>query len=240
VLAAALPFQAVAAAPPPQICDFQLGFAALHDLIPDRVGDCVSDETHNPDNGDALQETTGGLLVWRKADNWTAFTNGATTWINGPCGLQSRPNAERFPWEQGGGCSGAQGGQQGGAEDFVGSWGKHGFGLNIAADGLAIATWRVYQWCTEAPEPCDELQDNSILPGGHASIEFHEAADGVARGTVFDSSDPGTLVGSVTMTLQQYGMAELDSDAGVSMTLCGPHYLELAPPDVIASAPCGA
>jgi hypothetical protein len=80
-------------------CQFLFGFKALRDLIPSTVGDCVSDETHNPENGDGLQQTTGGLMVWRKADNWTAFTDGSTTWINGPLGLQSRPNAERFSWE---------------------------------------------------------------------------------------------------------------------------------------------
>jgi hypothetical protein len=80
-------------------CEFLLGFKDLHDLIPSVVGDCIEDETHNPENGDALQRTTGGLLVWRKADNWTAFTNGATTWLNGPNGLQSRSNSDRFPWE---------------------------------------------------------------------------------------------------------------------------------------------
>ncbi len=82
-----------------QNCTFTLGFKALHDQIQDIVGDCVSAETHNPDNGDGLQQTTNGLLVWRKADNWTAFTNGATTWINGPQGLQSRPADDRFAWE---------------------------------------------------------------------------------------------------------------------------------------------
>ncbi len=48
---------------------------------------------------DGTQKTTGGLLVWRKADNHTAFTNGHETWINGPNGLQRRLNSERFPWE---------------------------------------------------------------------------------------------------------------------------------------------
>jgi hypothetical protein len=38
-------------------------------------------------------------MAWRKADNWTAFTNGHTTWINGPYGVQSRLNDQRFPWE---------------------------------------------------------------------------------------------------------------------------------------------
>lgn len=81
-------------------CEFVLGFKVLHDLIPDRVGECKTNEYHNPDNGDGLQETTGGLLVWRKADNWTAFTDGYRTWINGPQGLQMRLNTERFAWEQ--------------------------------------------------------------------------------------------------------------------------------------------
>src|SRR5689334_8736786 len=80
-------------------CTFRLGFAALHDLIPEIVGDCMTDETHNPANGDGLQYTTHGLLVWRAADNWTAFTDGTFTWINGPCGLQSRLNVDVFPWE---------------------------------------------------------------------------------------------------------------------------------------------
>src|SRR5205814_6084190 len=81
-------------------CAFQLGFKALRDQIPAIVGDCITNEYHNPDNGDGLQQTTGGLLVWRKADNWTAFTNGSLTWLNGPCGLQTRPNqGPFFSWE---------------------------------------------------------------------------------------------------------------------------------------------
>ncbi len=89
-------------------CQFVLGFKTLHDLIPDTVGDCLVDEHHNADNGDGLQETTGpvggtgtGLLVWRKADNWTAYTDGYHTWINGPYGLQERLNTDCFSWEAG-------------------------------------------------------------------------------------------------------------------------------------------
>lgn len=80
-------------------CQFVLGFKTLHDLIPDVVGQCKSDVSYNAVNGDGLQYTTGGMLVWRKADNWTAFTDGYRTWINGPLGLQQRLNTERFPWE---------------------------------------------------------------------------------------------------------------------------------------------
>ena len=85
-------------------CKFVLGFATLKALIdeaegPDKVGQCLENEHFNPENGDALQRTTGGLLVWRKADNWTAFTDGYRTWINGPYGLQMRLNTEHFDWE---------------------------------------------------------------------------------------------------------------------------------------------
>jgi beta propeller repeat protein len=87
---------------PPSVgsCHFTLGFKLLYDLIPGIVGQCLENEWHNAQNGDGLQQTTGGLMVWRKADNWTAFTDGSTTWLNGPCGLQTRPNAGPFyDWE---------------------------------------------------------------------------------------------------------------------------------------------
>ena len=85
-------------------CEFVLGFASLKALIdaaegPAKVGDCLEQQRFNPENGDALQQTTGGLLVWRKADNWTAFTDGYRTWLNGPHGLQARLNTEQFDWE---------------------------------------------------------------------------------------------------------------------------------------------
>jgi len=80
-------------------CQFVLGFKALHDLIPNIVGNCVTDEQHAA-NGDGLQQTANGLLVWRKADNFTAFTDGFRTWVNGPFGLQERLNSQRFDWEK--------------------------------------------------------------------------------------------------------------------------------------------
>ena len=80
-------------------CQFVLGFATLRDIIGhDIVGECLESE-HYGANGDSLQQTTGGLLVWRKADNWTAFTDGYRTWINGPYGLEQRFNIELLPWE---------------------------------------------------------------------------------------------------------------------------------------------
>lgn len=95
----------VLAALPPMIagassCQFVLGFKTLHDMIPQIVGDCLENEHHNPVNGDGLQMTTNGLLVWRKSDNFTAFTDGYHSWINGPFGLQERLNSQRYFWEQ--------------------------------------------------------------------------------------------------------------------------------------------
>ena len=80
-------------------CEFRLGFKTLRDLIGhDIVGKCLENEHYN-EIGDSNQQTTGGLMAWRKADNWTAFTDGYRTWINGPNGLAQRLNTERFPWE---------------------------------------------------------------------------------------------------------------------------------------------
>jgi pimeloyl-ACP methyl ester carboxylesterase len=81
-------------------CRFALGFAALRAQIPDVVGDCLEDERHDPVSGDAVQRTTGGLLVWRKADNVTAFTDGYRTWLEAPLGLQTRLNGEQLAWER--------------------------------------------------------------------------------------------------------------------------------------------
>lgn len=96
VLGATLAFgSTVSAQPAPE---FKLGFKALADQVPATVGRPLEDE-HWGANGDSLQQTTTGLMVWRKADNWTAFTDGARTWINGPNGVESRSNNELFSWE---------------------------------------------------------------------------------------------------------------------------------------------
>ena len=80
-------------------CRFVLGFKTLHNLMPTRVGTCRENERFYPFTGEAVQHTSGGLLVWRAADNGTAFTDGAQTWLLGPNGLQGRPNNRRFAWE---------------------------------------------------------------------------------------------------------------------------------------------
>ncbi|MCY4110010.1 MAG: hypothetical protein OXG11_13405 [Chloroflexi bacterium] len=75
-------------------CTFQLGFKALSDLIPDVVGDCVDNESHNPETGETRQHTANGTLVWIKADNSTSFTDGQRIWSYAPDGSL---NVERLP-----------------------------------------------------------------------------------------------------------------------------------------------
>jgi len=67
-------------APPPAGCQFVLGFKTLHDLDSADIGDCQDNQAFAA-NGDAQQHTAKGLMAWRKADNWTAFTNGYMTWL---------------------------------------------------------------------------------------------------------------------------------------------------------------
>lgn len=79
--------------------EFKLGFKTLAELIPGVAGQPLANEQHDSVTGDSMQPTTTGLMVWRKATNTVAFTNGAMTWVIGPLGLQSRPNDTRFAWE---------------------------------------------------------------------------------------------------------------------------------------------
>ncbi|HVA26146.1 MAG TPA: hypothetical protein VMW62_17365 [Chloroflexota bacterium] len=81
-------------------CQFLFGFKVMHDALPDVVGDCLDNQSFNS-LGDAVQHTTGGLLLWRKPDGQVAFTDGSSTRVMGPCGLQQRANSQRFLWETG-------------------------------------------------------------------------------------------------------------------------------------------
>ena len=80
-------------------CYFQFDMRLLRSEIPNQVGDCLENQHYNPENGDTLQRTTGGLMVWRKTDHVVAFTDGSRTWAHGPNGLETRSNDQRFEWE---------------------------------------------------------------------------------------------------------------------------------------------
>lgn len=81
--------------------EFKLGFKLLADQIPQIVGKPLEDEQWAPNGDYSWQRTTTGLMMWRKADNWTAFSDGRRTWIIHDGGVMPRLNSERFPWESG-------------------------------------------------------------------------------------------------------------------------------------------
>jgi broad specificity phosphatase PhoE len=63
------------------------------------VGNCVEDQRQIQGTDNAQQRTTNGVLFYRALDNRVLFSNASQTWINGPNGLVTRPNNQRFEWE---------------------------------------------------------------------------------------------------------------------------------------------
>lgn len=145
-------------------CQYVLGFQTLHDLLPSVVGSCVDNQA-SAANGDAQQHSANGLLAWRKADNWTAFTDGFRTWINGPAGVQQRLNTQRYSWEGDAGAPGTtiivstssgSAPPAGGCQTQVSApssfdpasrtfvYGPNGLALTVPADWCAMAPIKAY------------------------------------------------------------------------------------------------
>jgi hypothetical protein len=82
------PLATVSLAQEAPACQVNADFAPIVAKIgPATVGDCVSAELVGSSTGDRFQTTTLGLLILSSTGNWTAFTNGQTTWINNANGL---------------------------------------------------------------------------------------------------------------------------------------------------------
>ena len=60
--------------------EFLFGFAHLKSLLGDSMGEPVECEHANPQNEDALQQTTTGLAFYRNATNTPTFTDGWNHW----------------------------------------------------------------------------------------------------------------------------------------------------------------
>jgi hypothetical protein len=67
-------------------------FWGIASQIPGVVGWCAGAPLYDPYSGYLIQQTSGGLLVWDPTSGTAAFTDGATTWEEGPYGLEQRPN----------------------------------------------------------------------------------------------------------------------------------------------------
>src|SRR3990167_9856897 len=75
VLAQTFPF-----CQPGQGAEFVFGFAFMKSQLGDTMGEPVECEHTNPENGDALQQTSKGLAFYRKFTNTPTFTNGWEDW----------------------------------------------------------------------------------------------------------------------------------------------------------------
>lgn len=83
LVAASPPVASAQTAPfcqPGQAPQFVLGFAALKAQVGPAMGDPIECEHANPENGDALQQTTAGLSFYRKSTNTPTFTDGYNHW----------------------------------------------------------------------------------------------------------------------------------------------------------------
>lgn len=66
--------------PPGEQPRFVLGFARLKTGLGKTMGDALSCEYVNPENGDTLQQTTAGLAVYRPSTGTLMFTDGWQKW----------------------------------------------------------------------------------------------------------------------------------------------------------------
>jgi hypothetical protein len=163
-------------------CEFKLGFRAIAERLPAAVGGCLENEHSDPTTGDALQRTERGLLVWRKADNFTAFTDGHRTWVNGPLGLQQRLNAERFPWE--GGAPAATGCVVSGSlVSFTGN--------EAGPNGSRILSGTAYNPCPEPIHIAVDLVEGS--PGAETARPLYAAPTTFLRELPSGVSTPVTV-----------------------------------------------
>lgn len=81
----------------PKPCEYVRGFGDFVNAIGrDTVRECVDDERVNPQSGNTEQRSARGLLVWDKAKNLTAYTDGATTYYRCPTTIAQRPASEAF------------------------------------------------------------------------------------------------------------------------------------------------
>lgn len=128
---------------------------------------------------------------------------------------------------------------------FVKGWWFHGFSLAIDQQGIGHASWRV-GWCAPGQVSntvigCDRIDTNGrIFDGGEATIIFTKVDEATIRGFVTRSN--GSLLplrGEVLLVLIPHDMllAFIGFDRYL---LCGPDYVNQAPPELLLETPCGA
>jgi hypothetical protein len=102
---------------------------------------------------------------------------------------------------------------------FAGVWQRHGITIEVTETGALEATYRVYAWCDDAPEPCDSMEGSTIISGGHLVGRLESFTPRSAKATI--ESDTADLVGHLgpaVFELLDDGKARLDGTVLCSET----------------------
>lgn len=91
---------------------------------------------------------------------------------------------------------------------MIGSWHGHDRSLTISPNGVSVAEYRVFKWCSQDPTPpCDEMQGNIIIDGGRIVAQitsaYYAGTALIALGQLVSSTDPAVRPGPMTMRLYQ-------------------------------------
>lgn len=94
-------------------------------------------------------------------------------------------------------------------DNFDGTWTGHGRGITFAGT-VGTMSYRVYTWCSDDPTPpCDDLQGNTIVDGGHITILlttiYAAGSATVGVGKVTFSTDPTQVAEGTAVTARVQG-----------------------------------
>jgi hypothetical protein len=173
-------------------CQLAPVFMMLRDLVGrERVGECTSAVIRN-DAGELSQQTTAGSMTFRPSDLVTQFSDGQTTWLFGPRGLESRASSSRLPWETATGNP-AQPGTGTGTQSITtpppAPSPTAQTGLPIKLDGDASATTRPFELAGGDYRVAWEAERQKDNPSCYVGARLRRA----------DSQNPGALLVHTTL-----------------------------------------
>ncbi|SRR5258708_3529045 len=107
---------------------------------------------------------------------------------------------------------------------FAGSWFAHGTVFYIDPSGSGIGRWRVYEWCSDRPPPCDLVTDHQIISGEFASFVLKAAGATTASGSVITTTVPAEVpIGPLTARFDpKEDLLWLSAPLFKDYPLCGP------------------
>jgi hypothetical protein len=108
---------------------------------------------------------------------------------------------------------------------FAGRWFAHSTAFYIDPSGSGIGIWRVYDYCSDTPPPCDLVTDHEIISGGFASFVLEAAGATTASGRVVTTSVPAEVpIGPLTARFDpKADLLWLSAPLFKDYPLCGPH-----------------